>query len=328
MNKSLPHKLKYSFLNVFTGSDLSERKMPLMVAESRNDGPVVWLTGCIHGDEVAGMVVIQEIFKRLQKEPLLKGSIHALPLVNPFGFEMASRKISLTEEDLNRAFPGEKKGSLARRVADKIFNLIVNTKPAIVLDLHNDWISSIPYTLLDPRKIFPNSEVFEKTKIFAEKIGFPMVIDSNDPKDVAESLTTLSGSLVHYGIPSITLELGEPNIVNEKNVADGVRAVWRVLAELGMVREMNETLNTVFSNELHGKLLDISAGASCTVMGIIRFLVRPGSVVKKDQPIARIYNAFGKLRETLVSPGDGIVLSYTDYAVTYPGSYVIAYGLK
>lgn len=67
MKSNSSQKIKYSFLNIFTGPDLSKRRLPLMQIESRNKGPVIWLTGCVHGDEVGGVVVIQEIFKRLKE---------------------------------------------------------------------------------------------------------------------------------------------------------------------------------------------------------------------------------------------------------------------
>ena len=60
----MSQKIKYSFIKIMTGSDLSRRRLPFMSAESSKSGPVVWLTGCGHGDEVGGTVVIQEIFKR------------------------------------------------------------------------------------------------------------------------------------------------------------------------------------------------------------------------------------------------------------------------
>jgi predicted deacylase len=66
-----------------------------MAAESPCPGPVVWLTACVHGDEVGGIVVIQELFKTVRKQ-LLKGSIYAFPLMNPLGFETASRDIILS----------------------------------------------------------------------------------------------------------------------------------------------------------------------------------------------------------------------------------------
>ena len=117
-NRNSSQKVKYSFIKILTGSDLSRRRLPFMSIESRNTGPSVWLTACGHGDEVGGMVVIQEIFKILRKKPLLKGSVYAFPLMNPIGFETASRNITLSKEDLNRSFPGNINGSLAERIAN------------------------------------------------------------------------------------------------------------------------------------------------------------------------------------------------------------------
>ena len=78
--KKIPQKVSYSFLKMLTGSDLSRRRLPFMSVESTNKGPIVWLTGCIHGDEVTGIVIIQEVFKRIQKQHLLQGSIYAFPI--------------------------------------------------------------------------------------------------------------------------------------------------------------------------------------------------------------------------------------------------------
>lgn len=114
-------KFKYSFSPILTGSDLSRRRLALMEAKSENPGPVIWFTAAVHGDEVGGIVIIQEIFKKLKKGPLLKGLLYAFPLMNPIGFESATRNIPVSEEDLNRAFPGNPSGSLAERIADTIF---------------------------------------------------------------------------------------------------------------------------------------------------------------------------------------------------------------
>ena len=54
---------EFSSVKILTGSDLSQRKLPFMYARSVNQGPTVWFTAGIHGDEVGGMVVVQEIFR-------------------------------------------------------------------------------------------------------------------------------------------------------------------------------------------------------------------------------------------------------------------------
>jgi predicted deacylase len=121
-------KVEYSFVKILTGSDLSSRRLPIMSVKSINSGPTIWLTAGVHGEEVGGMVVIQEIFKKL-KNNLLKGEVYALPLADPIGFETSSRVIVQSEEDLNRSFPGNKDGSLAERMADRIFTTIIKTNP-------------------------------------------------------------------------------------------------------------------------------------------------------------------------------------------------------
>jgi predicted deacylase len=174
-HKKIRKKVQYSFINVLTGSDLSTRRLALMQAEGGKEGPVVWLTGAVHGDEVGGIVIIQEIFKELRKDPLLSGTLLAMPLMNPIGFESGVRGLSLSEEDLNRSFPGDEDGSIAERIAYQIFSTILKTKPALVLDLHNDWSASIPYTLIDPYPGTPHRRAYEKVKEYSFFALFPVI---------------------------------------------------------------------------------------------------------------------------------------------------------
>lgn len=319
-------QIRYSFINVLTGSDLSSRRLALMSAKSKNDGPVVWLTGCVHGEEVGGIAIIQEIFKKLKKDPLIAGAVYAFPLMNPMGFEMVSRSIGVSGADLNRSFPGNPNGSLAERIADKIFTTIMQTKPTLVLDLHNDWTQSIPYTLIDPYPGAQQKAAYDQVKEFAQKTGFVVINEQEDPDDKEELKKTLSGSLLQVGIPSLTLELGEAYVVNEQNVREGMKAVWNILVHLGMVSPIPQILDYKLPEALKGKILHYSHQPLSSTSGIIRFMVKSGELVKKDQPIARIYNVFGKLRETLLAQRDGIVLGHSDSSVAIPGDPIVSFG--
>ncbi|MBU4331822.1 succinylglutamate desuccinylase/aspartoacylase family protein [Candidatus Parcubacteria bacterium] len=328
MNKkileNLPPHIKYSSLKILTGSDLSRRSLPLMLAKSPNPGPVVWLAACVHGDEVGGIVVVQEIFKKIKKN-LLKGALYTFPLMNPLGFETISRHIALTLEDLNRSFPGNKQGSLAERIADKIFTNIIQTKPTLVLDLHNDWKKSIPYALIDPCPGPNCQQAYKKTKELSQQTGLLTILDTEDTS------ATLSYSLLQQNIPALSLELGESYVINEANVESGVKAIWKILAHLQMVRPLPEftekPFNFSFSETNPEKILKYSNKPLSSTSGIIRFLTGPGVFVKKGQPIAKIYNAFGKLEEVLLALGDGFVLGYSDYSMTLPGMPLMAFGL-
>lgn len=318
--KSKNVKIKYSFLKILTASDLSRRRLPLMSIESVNSGPTLWLAACIHGDEVSGMVIIQEIFK-IVKKTLLKGKIFAFPLLNPIGFEQSSRNITLSEEDLNRSFPGKKDGTLSERIADQIFTTIIESKPTLVLDFHNDWIRSIPFALIDYGEDIIHTEAHKKAEDFSKQTGLLSVLDT----EVVSG--SLSYCLIQRGIPSLTLELGEPYIINEKSVEIGIKSIVNILRHLGMVETpISEPLSYPIENELlKGKILRYSHQTSST-SGIIRFYTKPGDIVRKGQLIAKIYNAFGKLQETITALNDGIVMGHADYSVAYPGALIVSFG--
>ena len=320
-NKNQSQKVKYSFLKILTGSDLSRRRLPFMAVESIKPGPVVWLTGCIHGDEVTGIVTIQEVFKNIRKQQLLSGSVYAFPLMNPIGFETASRNITLSKEDLNRCFPGDKSGSVAERIADRIFSTIKETKPALVLDLHNDWMKSIPYAVVDPNPGSTHKQAYEKTKKVAEKSGFLVVLETDDVR------RSFSYSLLEHDIPALTIELGESYVVNEKNVEFGVKSILGILAYLEMVKKPDEDFTYGVNQAVRGKTLKSSSLPVSSASGIVRFLAHPGDIVRKGQAVAKIYNAFGKLQDTLLCQNDGIVLGHSDFSVAFPGAPVMAFGI-
>ncbi|MBN2521461.1 MAG: succinylglutamate desuccinylase/aspartoacylase family protein [Bacteroidales bacterium] len=310
-------KQQYSFIKILTGSDLSKRRIPFMSIKSDNNGPVIWLTGCMHGDEIGGTVIIHELFKKLKKT-LLKGSVLAFPLMNPFGFETVSRNIAISKEDLNRSFPGDEKGSIGERIASKIFQYILNSSPSLVIDLHNDWNKSIPYVLNDSLN---NTETDQFIIDYSKMTGLLQIEDTDN---IQSSLTY---NLNKNKIPAIVLELGESFIINEKNITIGINAIWNILMKLEMVTHNTDYYQYPLPPYLMGNTLRYSSLPLSSTSGIVRFIKKPGETVKKGQKIARIYNAFGKHTETLCALTDGIVIGHADNSLAFPGSPVMAFGI-
>ena len=314
-------KISYSFLKILTGSDLSLRRLPLMSAVSVHPGPVVWLTACGHGDEVGGIVIIQEVFKKIKRR-LLNGSVHAFPLMNPIGFETVSRNITVTREDLNRSFPGDPKGSLGERIAHRIFDTIMQTNPSLVIDLHNDWIESIPYTLIDRYPGPKHKSAYDLSKQFARKTGFCSVVDTD------ELIHSLTCNLLIRDVPALTLELSGANVVDEKNVTYGIGVISNLLSELKMIESQTPPFDYPMPAAYsRSKLLRYSDKPFSSKSGIVRFLAGPGDEVKTGQPLARIVNAFGKHLGTIVALENALVLGHADSSVVFPGMPIMAFGL-
>jgi predicted deacylase len=331
-------KIKYSLIPISTGSDLTQRKIPLMEVKSKNDGPTIWFTACIHGDEVGGMVVVQEVFNFIKKYGLVKGKVKAIPLVNPMGFEYLSRtipsteRVPSTEEDINRVFPGDKNGSLADRIAYKIFNLIKSDNPDLVIDLHNDWTDSVPYVILDTEEI-SDKKTFDKSVYFAKKTGFVSLIDEaligSGKQTTSDDLKkTLTGSTVNIRIPSITMELGPDQRVHERFVKLGVSAIINIMVEMGMIKISDfKEFKFEIPNEIENQILNYDYTCQASKSGVIRYVAKPGQYIKKGELLCRIYNPFGRLEETVIAKKDVYILGHNDISIANPGTalYALAY---
>ena len=108
-------------------------KMPVIIERGKEDGPVLLLTGGVHGDEINGVAIVREVISRGYNKPKA-GTIICIPVFNVFGYLKLSREFP-DGRDLNRMFPGAAKGSLASQFAYK-FTKEIATKVDYVLDFH------------------------------------------------------------------------------------------------------------------------------------------------------------------------------------------------
>jgi predicted deacylase len=299
--------------------DIIQRRIAVLSADSKLPGPVIWLTACVHGDEVGGTAIVHEVFAALRKSGLKRGSVHAFPLVNSMGFENVSRFINTDREDLNRCFPGNLAGSMGEKLAKRLFDTIMKTKPDLVIDLHNDWVRSVPYVLIDPPKTYPSVEVHRRVLESANATGLLLVEDS----DVFHPLrNTLAGAIVEAGVPAFTIEAGGSFAIVEESVIAGTEAVLAVLR----LQQMIDVPPTTVAQKGTIKPLMYTNRPLCTTSGLIRFSVSPGQKIKKGQLLAKVYSAFGSDEETLRASVDGFVLGLEDHARVLPGKEVIAIG--
>jgi predicted deacylase len=299
--------------------DIIQRRIPVLTADSQIPGPVVWLTACIHGDEVGGTVIVHDVFSALRKSGLKSGSVHAFPLVNSMGFENVSRYINTDREDLNRCFPGNLRGSMGERIAGRLFRIIQKSAPSLVIDLHNDWVRSVPYVLVESAENYPSKRLRQQILRMARATDLLVVEDSEilDP-----SHNSLAGAIADAGIPAFTVEAGGAYAIVEDSIVAGTNAVLSTLQLLDMIE------SGVAPRRRAGEssLLKYTNRPLCTTSGLIRFSVLPGQQVKAGQLLGRVYSAFGTCEESLRAMAPGFVLGLDDHARVLPGGEVIAIG--
>src|SRR5688572_29632464 len=80
--------------------------LPIFIRRANEDGPVVLISGGVHGDEINGIVTARRLLEEMDKGwSLLRGTLIFIPLMNIYGFLSNSRTFP-DGRDLNRSFPG------------------------------------------------------------------------------------------------------------------------------------------------------------------------------------------------------------------------------
>lgn len=313
--------IKTSFISVFKSVDLARRRIPLIIHQSENPGPVVWVVAAIHGDEVTGTETSLRLNRFLKRTPLKKGSVYIVPVLNPLGYELMSRYEPIESMDLNRCFPGHPYGNTPERIAAKIFSEICQTKPALVVDLHTDTQKSIPYIYLD--QVLDSRDLELKNKIleYAKISGINYFVENAQTyEELARSIT---GALLNISkIPCFTVELGGPLVVSEKFVYIGFQVLKNLLSNLGMIETQP---NWVYSQRLslEGIWETVWYEYSPDYSGLVEYKVQPGDLVKKGQPLARIKNLFDKTIQIITAKEESVVISYADQSVCFPGTELL-----
>jgi predicted deacylase len=278
--------------------------IPLHVRRGPGDGPVVFVTAALHGDEINGTGAIRALV-RDESFQLESGSVILVPVLNLPGFERHSRYLP-DRRDLNRCFPGSTKGSLASRLARSIFDEIVR-RSDYGIDLHTAAVrrTNVPTVRAD----MSNPEV----RRIASAFGSELIIDGKGPKK------GLRPSACAAGCPTIVLEGGEVWKVEPTIVEYTVQGVKNVLIELGMLDGEPVAAR-------HQIVVKQKKWVRAERGGFLQFHVAPGEIVRRGQPLASNTSLLGREKNVLESPFDGVVLGMTTLPAVSPGEPVCHIG--
>lgn len=273
--------------------------MPVQVVHGRRDGPRLFVSAAVHGDELNGIEIIRRLLARRNLQRL-RGTLIAVPIVNVLGVVNMSRYLP-DRRDLNRAFPGNERGSLAGRVAN-VFMQEVVSKADYGIDLHTAAIhrSNLP-------QIRANLDD-TRTRELAEAFGAPVIIKSELREGSLREVAS------QRGIRTLLYEAGEALRFDEVSIRAGERGVTNVMRNLGMLppaRARKRRHEPVVARS--------SQWVRAPASGIARMKVGLGSHVKKDQVLGRIADPFGDAATPVNSPCSGVIIGRSEVPLSYEG---------
>src|SRR5947207_10488499 len=97
--------MTYEKIPVTTLASGFELFIPLHRLEGRSPGPTIGLSAVVHGDEPLTNEIVRQVLSRIDPAEL-RGTILAVPIANPLGFESRSRNTPIDMLDMKRNFPG------------------------------------------------------------------------------------------------------------------------------------------------------------------------------------------------------------------------------
>lgn len=311
----------------------SER-LPISITEGKREGPTLWVTGALHGNEVTGIGVAQDFVTEQVREQL-RGTLVVIPILNPAGVRLDARNSYYHDEDPNRSFPyGAASPStvpnLQELINGRVFDELSRTADALV-SLHEGWINESVYTIVErvrygaDRSQEEAERLAARTEALAEAFGLPPIREYDVAMQEAYGLQRSfeCAAVNAAGIPAITPELGSPHIIEDQHLEVAITGLHNVMRELDMLPGDPEP-NTRAPESPVDYPVKRADGPVTDVPGIVRHRVEAGDVVNTGDVIAEITTPHGDVRCTVTTESEGYVLGRRQGVAVYENDILVS----
>lgn len=297
-------KIEIPMARLYTDTTMG---IPVFIKRGKKPGPTLFLSAAIHGDELNGIEIINRIINSKSINNI-RGTLIAVPMVNVYGVLNQSRYLP-DRRDLNRSFPGSKKGSLAAKIAYQFLNEIVD-KADYGIDFHTGAIhrSNLPQI----RANLDDHETLELAKAFS----LPVLLNSNLRDG---SLRQCASDL---GTKILLYEAGEALRFDELAIRAGIKGSINVMRLIGMLPKSKSK-----TTKVEPFIARKSGWVRASESGIVVHQKDLGEHVKKGDVLATINNPYGIALDNVTSPFEGIIIGKQNIPLVQEGEamYHIAY---
>jgi predicted deacylase len=268
--------------------DNTPMKIPVEVVRGNEDGPTLFVSGAIHGDEVIGTEIIKRLLSRKELYRL-KGTLISIPIVNPFGYNNNTRYLP-DRRDLNRCFPGSQNGSMAARMAHIFLHEIVS-KCQYGIDIHSGSSHRINFPQI--RLELKNKDEMQ----LADAFGAPVILNSNLRQG------TLRQAAHALGVKMLLFEGGEALRFDDHSVNIALHGILNVMHQIGMLDgEKFTTHQTVVTAKSSHWLRAQTSGS-------LRIIKKLGTFVQAGDVLGVISDPFGEILSEVKTSKPGIIIS-------------------
>lgn len=319
-----PGQRAEGLLEITHRADGSVLGFPVILIHGREDGPVLLIDGCTHGDELETALAVQRVVASITPADV-KGTLIAVPVVNMpalDGMQRTTPSHLIDTPDVNRVFPGIEHGSLTHHMAH-LYATEVISRAQYMITMHSAGLMHMGYGT-DGMVIFEydgeGDEVGRKSREMAKAFGCSILSKNSHPGLRTTSSQTARGK----GIPAICPEIGGTDRLPdtlEANVKHHVDGCLNVMRYLGMLSGKPTS---------RGQWIEFAGDAHIRIKRDGFVLVEPGiqlgCMLKKGQKVVSVRDVFGREVDTIHAPWDGVLTLIRTYSFAHAGDFAIELG--
>ncbi|AUV80326.1 deacylase [Salinigranum rubrum] len=276
-------------------------EIPVTIINGDDPGPRVCLTAAIHGDELNGVKVLQEVADRYTPSEI-HGTLVLLHVVNVPAYQAQQRYIPIYDQDLNRSFPGKERSNTAERMAHRVYSRFVS-QCDLGLDFHTSTRNRT--TMYHVRADVENPE----TRRLAEAFGANVILSGEGEESSLRAVASRNGT------PTVTVEMGKAHRFQSGLVDKALEGVESVLAAYdvfdGVVAE--PSWRKVMGPDEEKRWLRAETG------GLVEMQWGPSPLVHEGETICTITDHFKHDEHVIEAPFTGLIVGVLENPVALPG---------
>ena len=279
---------------------LQKISIPIVKFKGSKPGKTLCLTGGVHGNEVFGMVFLNEFIeyaKLLSLETNLAGEIIVIPVLNTLGARFLERNCG--DNALNRSFKLKNQNPELRDLFSKLEKQVFS-KVDYLIDFHDSGkqLMLMPHARLDAQ----NPKAMDLLKAYGSDFAYLRKPKTGMLSDFLNK---------RYEIPVITVESGGKQVANREHLDTALNGVMQTLRYYKM-----------YPGVCHLKkanVLQARVAVKSRVTGILKFHVALGASIKKGQLLASVINPRTLKQTQFHSIMDGWVLGMLESSMAVKG---------
>ncbi|XVH30837.1 succinylglutamate desuccinylase/aspartoacylase family protein [Haloferacaceae archaeon DSL9] len=276
-------------------------EVPITIINGERDGPRIFFTAGIHGDELNGVKVVQEIADRYEPDEI-HGTLVCLHVCNVPGYLAQQRYIPIYDQDLNRSFPGSERSNTAERIANAIYSTFIS-QCDLGIDFHTSTRNRT--TMFHLRADMANPRVARLARAFGTNL---ILSGAAEPGYLRTEATD-------DGIPTITVEMGKAQSFQPRLIDRALLGVESVLAEYeitpgrpvvwpGWFRVIDSATDKTWLRADTGGLVDMKCSSP---------------LVREGETICTITDHFKTRERIITAPFTGLLVGMLQNPVAAPG---------